>query len=886
VHEGFESLETQSVLQRLEEQLREKFPGICTWGGTPWWLQRQDTNESVASMPSVSYTMHLASQIRVATQRIKGEAFEVAESPGGVGGSEALPPRGAIGALILARLAYGDMLESWTRFYALSIAPVNAQPTNEHKKRMMARVFFDSYVTACVVNSAAVAYGDLLDNHPIVEMHLHNHPCISAVVDMSNLFEFRQAIKYVRNKDASTLLNVLTKSIVGGSRGWEQTLDNATKSSEAVTRFCSQLLAAVVEGMHPLLHPAKRPLWQQRISISLVNSISSRKPLVLSVLAAASPSFKEALRCYISVILGSSNATQSALQSANNALGGLTSTPMNLPHPTLHFAMGIFVEAGEATLTTSAAATSTALCANAIADVLNTGLAVPEIPQRKTLPKRPKNRRSASVESQTSCAAYSPTWIGKNSQASIAAVTKLVSAWFSSTFKSDFFAFWAHGERTHNRALRLDSYQFDAIHHMNAAFRLCCALSPKEHMYATACALDAPNASLMNVRDALALLHPESESELVGMPLSAFKVDAIHPRSLAMLLVFGRVAALRSQIVAYDLGELTLKRQVVALSKRLLLPLPNCELTTNVALQHLKRFPKHSTHMAVCLECKRVANAVQDETSKGNKFDEIGVAACMYRLEEGGGHLRCAKRSSAALKVALAFESASMKNNSEEHDVEPNETTSVLGGVDQPSSARLRRDTKLCYDQHGGPTACGDSPLVMVPVVGKAVKVLDVWYSLCATCGSLYRVAPTGRHGTEICCGQCSSRMLIGVDAEQSIATPDRRACRFCGRVETIGTTTPWRVVAAPVDCTGRNANLPQELRRMAFCPSHFRNWIPAAAKQLETGVILAHISSRARPMIGAECGKRVQSVASADDGAVSVGAKRKRKKRIKKSNL
>ena len=59
-----------------------------------------------------------------------------------------------------------------------------------------------------------------------------------------------------------------------------------------------------------------------------------------------------------------------------------------------------------------------------------------------------------------------------------------------------------------------------------------------------------------------------------------------------------------------------------------------------------------------------------------------------------------------------------------------------------------------------------------------------------------------------------------------------------------------WRTVAAPNDVAGRNMELPKVLRKVSFCPRHWRNWLPNALQTLETRVILAHLSHGAKPIM------------------------------------
>ena len=118
-----------------------------------------------------------------------------------------------------------------------------------------------------------------------------------------------------------------------------------------------------------------------------------------------------------------------------------------------------------------------------------------------------------------------------------------------------------------------------------------------------------------------------------------------------------RIAALRATVLSYDLGEQTRRKQAHAICQRLLLPLAPGE-DPCVAVQ--TRLPKHATVLYCCSECRRVVNSVQDNTGKDHAFNELGLSASMLTIDRGAccGHMRCAKRSSAALRTAVALEAS------------------------------------------------------------------------------------------------------------------------------------------------------------------------------------------------------------------------------------
>lgn len=100
--------------------------------------------------------------------------------------------------------------------------------------------------------------------------------------------------------------------------------------------------------------------------------------------------------------------------------------------------------------------------------------------------------------------------------------------------------------------------------------------------------------------------------------------------------------------------------------------------------------------------------------------------------------------------------------------------------------AKLRRDIKNCYEQHPKAVACGDVPLVRIPILGRAVRIFDEWHALCSFCGCLARIHPTSRFRADPCCMRCDFAMLHGKEAAKAMSAllpkPPAPACRYCGR--------------------------------------------------------------------------------------------------------
>lgn len=493
----------------------------------------------------------------------------------------------------------------------------------------------------------------------------------------------------------------------------------------------------------------------------------------------------------------------------------------------------------------------------------------------------------------------------------------VVSGLLSACFRAEYAPFWLHSQHHGQRASRLDEAQFRALHTNSPAHRLCALLPDEVRLRAQRLALSVPNSSLLTVEDAMALLgiskpaaaddahgarveyddefeEPAAEedeavpgiacgtSSRVVQEAEALVLRLSAPDA-ATLIEFARCSALRAQFLAYDLGPRTRAAQAEAVCRRLLLT-PRVDEGETAEQAALGRLPAHCTQLFCCSECRRVANACQDGSGKNVPFNELGLSASMLRIDGAlhEGHMRCAKRSSAALRTAVSLEEAADALEVEGRALGPDERlpadlrpASIVEAVGRAASvrdaasevAKLRRDIKNCYEQRDKAVACGDVPLVRVPVLGRAVRVFGDWYALCVGCGCLAKLSPGSRFGAEPCCMKCDFAMLHGREAAKAAMAvqpkPPPPQCRYCGKQQNENGTSRWKAVPAPADSGGANANVPPPLRVCHYCPTHYRSWLEFAHREMPTTVIFAHILSRARPMFGAEAAASAPTVRS-----------------------
>ena len=261
-------------------------------------------------------------------------------------------------------------------------------------------------------------------------------------------------------------------------------------------------------------------------------------------------------------------------------------------------------------------------------------------------------------------------------------------------------------------------------------------------------------------------------------------------------------------------------------------------------------------------------------------------------------HLRCAKRSSAAVRTSLVLEEQANRQMAEMGEV-GEEGTPRIDPATQPTEwttaiGKLRRDAKNCMDQGEKALSCGDLPLVSINIVGRSVRVFGSFYAICAFCAAIVKMKPDSFYAGQPCCGRCDASMLLGNDGSeeeaQKLAEESTPSCRYCGKHEILNSSSKWKCIPAPADCDGKNADVPPPLRTVHYCPSHFRSWLVSAHRSISTNVIFAHISNKAKPMHGADSGKRSLEEAEraerqAESGLLSSQRRRRERSRAQRQS-
>jgi len=807
------------------------------------------------------------------------------------------------------RLAYGAMLEAFAAQSASELLPTNEAAGVGVDRPRLALLYSDAYCAA-VWTSAHAEYlalaDDMLAEAATPGMRVRElmvpPPELYSVLNLSHLLHLGPLYERIHapkccTKAAQSLLAILSRVTNAGSRGWESTLLVALKESEGAVRVCSHAVGVALTGLNPAVHPDARASWRERLVLLRALRAQQTQADFKELATMAPAAVKEAIRLHLAAVLSADCATLDALRHTRQPAGQLVVPPHALPHPSLAAAMHAMVAAGVDMITSRVSA----------------GVAI-----QRNLSSEPRTRKKAEARAAKLASqepeplVYSSSWLGGRSGAAGAVLrpaAQVVSGLFAAAHRAVYIPFWLHGNHHGHRASRLDTAQFEALHHMSPAYKLCALLPAEDYDTAQRLAFSVPASALLTVSQACALLGiAPAPTETPGLPCSAssraaqeaeLEVMTLGARDAALLFAFTRFALLRAAILSYDLGAATRRKQAIAVCQRLLVPLAPDDDPVEVV--HT-RLPKHASHLFCCSECKRIVNAVQDGSGKDTAFNELGLSSSMLLIdgEVNEGHMRCAKRSSAALRTAVSLEAAAEALQLEQldpvaepllpRDLRPATVVATMcaKGGKRPLSAaardsssevaKFRRDLKSCYEQCGKATSCGDVPLVQIPILGRAVRIFGNFYSICAMCGAVARVTPGSRFREDICCMRCDFAMLAGKEAwaemRAALPKPPPPTCRYCGKPEPEnGSGQKWRRISSPADTGGLNASVPAPLRVVHYCPTHYRSWLVAAHKCLSTAKIFSHLVNKARPIIGADQagparGKAAASGYGAEDDA------------------
>jgi hypothetical protein len=508
---------------------------------------------------------------------------------------------------------------------------------------------------------------ELLDALLIPPPELYTVPTVSGSAQLHPLFE-RPVLAKSSPRAAHIMHALLTRACNAGTRGWEATLASATqKEADGVMRICMHSLGVALTGMHPALHPAARPPWCERLVTVRLWAAQAHTTVFKDVVARAPLALKEVTRLHLGAILHEDPTMLEALRATGQPAGQLLLPPRSVPPHSFVAAMRRLAEAGTEFVASGDAA------ASALSDLLAKALVCEGRPVSR-------HHRPVSDGDGHATLAYNSAWLGgrANAPAPTCSAVEVVSGLLSASFRSLFVPFWIHGQRHGRRASRLDETQFVAVHEHNPAYMLLKDAPRRVFGRMLRVALETPDADLMSVASTLARLNIEtpdaadgaarvphhrqkrsrsragggaapaparsrrhpSASASAPLPAEAYAAGLASPSAsrivqdsereilnlgaadATLVFVFARFCALRAQLLSFDLGPRTLFLQARAVCERLGV-MPDAEAGETYESVARTRLPKHATACFVCNECKRIANAIQDNSGKKVAFNEV-----------------------------------------------------------------------------------------------------------------------------------------------------------------------------------------------------------------------------------------------------------------------
>lgn len=780
--------------------------------------------------------------------------------------------------LALARVALGAALEAVITDCVLqTMLPGQVfihDTSTRHEERVcrfrLARLYSDSFKVALWTSVHASYVGQMNIGIETPEPpSIFGVPSSATEIDWSDLFSRRFLPRQIGNKNGESLLNLLMRCTNPGSRGWDALLKTSLEDSPPNRVVIGMSATIAASGMHEALHPATRPHWTSRVVIINLMQHVTNVPDFRSGIVATSQQTKEMLRRTLATTISTSAAVQRALSVVSHPVGLLTLPPFTLPHRGLEGAMSAYVTAALEMCDADVKFEHAVKRAFAMHD----DGAMGEPPDADDPSPRSSTTASNTVALRN-LAPWNVSWLGKGT-ASIhqkIPLVRIAADLWASAFRSNFIVYWTHAMTHKFRLTRLDTVPYRALHAMNSCTQLVAMLDEKSALRAQRVALSNASSGIYTIEEIASLLgirgmrggSSNGGAKNVLDALNTLSVKGTEP--LALMLSCARAAWVNEELLMVELGKRTTAMQIRALCHRLHMEIPN-ELASGShdnfsASDATKNMPTQATHLLVCTECRRVGNAACDIFESSLSFNELGVSCAMLseccRREDS--HVRCSKRSSAALRSAIHYQETMQAHALEELPFDStnvdriiNQTKTAISASamsnDSGVAARIRRDAKSALEQRERADPCGSIPMLKINLVGRAVRIFgSEWYGLCAFCGCVTKIAPQNRFGSEICCLRCDPTLLNIKNTAKPAS--GKRICRFCGREEE---ETPFKIFRAPHDIAGNNATLPPPLRTVAYCAKHNRTWLNTAHRALHTRVILSHIATGAKPVFSAE---------------------------------
>ena len=244
------------------------------------------------------------------------------------------------------RVVHGAQLEAHATRICTELWPIEA-PAAEGSAQQRARVcgaMFDAYAAA-VWTSAHAEYVAMLDAG-LVEPPL---PCLSMFPsassgkDLGDLFARRLNPRTSgMSKETESLVSLLARCTNPGARGWSTVLETSLANAP-VRPVVIHAIVVCLTGMHPQLHPGRRPVWTERMKIHRAASLAIQDK---AATLRAAVYIKEAVRRCLASTMSVHGAMHAALSCVGHPCKHLHQPPLQLPHSGMQAAMVCYAEAG------------------------------------------------------------------------------------------------------------------------------------------------------------------------------------------------------------------------------------------------------------------------------------------------------------------------------------------------------------------------------------------------------------------------------------------------------------------------------------------------------------------------------------------------------------
>lgn len=571
------------------------------------------------------------------------------------------PPDGIDGRMFtaLVRLAFGEMCEASARTRALQQVPKDRVAHGLEDQSSYARLLFDSYVAA-VWSTAHAEYlctieelkaimppqtttEDVQPPTPSPSMVPY---CLSGLPDLAHLVDRRgttgATAKMTMSRAALSMSVLLNRCTSTSSRGWDSAVLDNSKEGDACAKVICGATVAALTGLNPVVHPAARPTWEERLQIYRIVMTHASEPKKLLALCGCAS--REATRIYLGMMLGHVPPIREALLTSGHAAGSLVVSPFEVAPSALQ-----------------SSATTLASIGQVVRDAKNLS-GILKLNDECFSDEAKRMKRSAQLASSSKAlvavrtvgvivpSLAGPTWSTRSTSITPPTLVRTVADLSFDCFGAEFLPLWSDMWKRNFRLCRLSEAQHRVLHNQSPIRDLLASIPDTRRLFVQRVALTEPRSSLLGAREVAAQL---------GIALAAddgkpFDITTCTAAAAADLMLYARVAAMKSGLLAFSLGEKVRRLQIRALAKRLLVDVFEGDSPDDV----LQRIPITARNLCVCAECKRVANSIQQFQGKDMPFNECGISSAMLRVDGKlqNGTMRCAKRSSAALRASVKLE--------------------------------------------------------------------------------------------------------------------------------------------------------------------------------------------------------------------------------------